>query len=228
MDREWLSRFGALILIIIVGWSVLSGFVLFSPSFIDSSLYEELKINKLIPPGLIIALISGLVTLVLGFSGRSPANEDKEAKSIFGVVGKYAPQIAAPIFALALIILISHGTTSLMDYIRPRIAWRLTVVSDFLANLLYSEPSSSENASKIYIYLLNLLNSDFWYLIFWISLFGVIWITMGLFININKFSLHAMYRERLIRAYLGASRTNDRLKTGNSLRIWTITTCRDV
>ena len=29
---------------------------------------------------------------------------------------------------------------------------------------------------------------------------------MGFFININKFSLHAMYRNRLIRAYLGASR----------------------
>ena len=30
---------------------------------------------------------------------------------------------------------------------------------------------------------------------------------MGFFINANKFSLHATYRNRLIRAYLAASRT---------------------
>jgi hypothetical protein len=36
-----------------------------------------------------------------------------------------------------------------------------------------------------------------------LALVGVV---MGIFININKFSLHAMYRNRLIRAYLGASR----------------------
>ena len=32
-------------------------------------------------------------------------------------------------------------------------------------------------------------------------------VVMGYFINVNKFSLHALYRNRLIRAFLGASRT---------------------
>jgi Patatin-like phospholipase len=40
-----------------------------------------------------------------------------------------------------------------------------------------------------------------------ISLFSVL---MSFFININKFSLHSMYRNRLIRAYLGASRGDRR------------------
>ena len=39
------------------------------------------------------------------------------------------------------------------------------------------------------------------------ALFSVL---MSFFININKFSLHAMYRNRLIRAYLGASRGKQR------------------
>jgi Patatin-like phospholipase len=39
------------------------------------------------------------------------------------------------------------------------------------------------------------------------SLFSVL---MSFFININKFSLHSMYRNRLIRAYLGASRGDRR------------------
>ena len=39
---------------------------------------------------------------------------------------------------------------------------------------------------------------------------------MGRWVNVNKFSLHATYRERLIRAYLGATRANDRIETVNS------------
>ena len=37
---------------------------------------------------------------------------------------------------------------------------------------------------------------------------AVICLFMSYFVNINKFSLHAMYRYRIIRAYLGASNLN--------------------
>jgi hypothetical protein len=39
---------------------------------------------------------------------------------------------------------------------------------------------------------------------------GLLSVLMSFFININKFSLHSMYRNRLIRAYLGASRGEQR------------------
>jgi hypothetical protein len=39
----------------------------------------------------------------------------------------------------------------------------------------------------------------------WLGIFILTGSVMGLFININKFSLHAIYRERIIRAFLGAS-----------------------
>jgi patatin-like phospholipase len=40
----------------------------------------------------------------------------------------------------------------------------------------------------------------------WLALgYGALCLTASWFINVNKFSLHAMYRQRLIRAYLGAS-----------------------
>ena len=53
------------------------------------------------------------------------------------------------------------------------------------------------------------------------QLFGVFFLTavtllfglvMGFFINVNKFSLHATYRSRLIRAFLGASRIRETRK----------------
>ena len=37
--------------------------------------------------------------------------------------------------------------------------------------------------------------------------FLLIGCAMGIFVNVNKFSLHSAYRDRLIRAYLGASRS---------------------
>src|SRR5260370_30326404 len=39
-----------------------------------------------------------------------------------------------------------------------------------------------------------------------IDALAVIGLLMSVFIDVNKYSLHAMYRNRLIRAYLGASR----------------------
>ena len=41
----------------------------------------------------------------------------------------------------------------------------------------------------------------------WSAGLAITSLVMSLFININKFSLHSMYRNRLIRAFLGASRT---------------------
>jgi hypothetical protein len=46
-----------------------------------------------------------------------------------------------------------------------------------------------------------------WKLLLFIALFIGAGLVMGFFINVNRFSLHAMYRNRLIRAFLGASRT---------------------
>jgi hypothetical protein len=49
--------------------------------------------------------------------------------------------------------------------------------------------------------------TDLFELLLYIALFIGAGLGMGFFINVNRFSLHAMYRNRLIRAFLGASRT---------------------
>ncbi len=47
--------------------------------------------------------------------------------------------------------------------------------------------------------------------IFWLTAFYIVLcVIASYFINVNKFSLHGMYRMRLIRAFLGASNTNRR------------------
>src|SRR5262249_41835139 len=59
----------------------------------------------------------------------------------------------------------------------------------------------------------SLLNAKLWpTLIVWFLIFAVFTWGFGFVININKFSLHALYRNRLMRAYLGASNP-DRMKS---------------
>src|SRR5262249_50283276 len=51
--------------------------------------------------------------------------------------------------------------------------------------------------------------TPFWFLAAFVIVALAIAVVMGLCVNINKFSLHAAYRDRLIRAYLGASRSSE-------------------
>ena len=229
MDREWVARFGAWVLIIIVAWSVISSVVLFNPLFFEIDW-------KAILASIGIGGISGLVTLILGFSRLSAEAEEKVPQSRTSFLLWFAPQIAAPIFALFLIILISYGTSKLLK--TAEISGSKYFILFWCVALAVIETNAALltrdiNISKIYkclilwaliptlfisLLLLNAAtaNAELVNLITWFIIFVGIGSSMGWFININKFSLHAIYRERLIRAYLGASRTTERLITANS------------
>jgi hypothetical protein len=174
-DREWIARFGAWILIIIVGWTVISSAVIFGPQLIDYVINKADWIGKTVFAA--IGGISGIVSLVLGFSSQTPANDKEDSGGVMASIIKLGPTLGAPIFLLFLLCLLSYLTTLLTNQVK----------------------------------ILPTFNQTAWFVILAVIGFG-----MGFFININKFSFHSTYRERLIRAYLGASRTKDRLKNANS------------
>lgn len=187
MDREWLSRLGGLLLIIAVMWCIAASIVLLGPTFLD-----WLK-------GTLIAAtggISGLITLVLGFSRNSEAKDDKAPKSKMNFLLWFAPQIAAPIFALFLMILISYATYLVIKTVGEYVPWLKLYEIIIGVNQFISYPG-------------------IWVTLIWIFVLAAIGGLMGWWVNVNKFSLHATYRERLIRAYLGASRAKERQETAN-------------
>ena len=57
-----------------------------------------------------------------------------------------------------------------------------------------------------------------WWLLIGAAIAFVVGLVSSIWININRFSLHAMYRNRLIRAFLGASRVQARAKYVHRLR----------
>ncbi|MFY9574554.1 MAG: hypothetical protein WAV20_24400, partial [Blastocatellia bacterium] len=189
-DREWWARSGAWILIYIVFWSVASALLIFGPMGV---LYLGSELKAVIAS---VGGLSGLITVLAGRSPKTPSQEEsdqangKKPKSgIKGLLMQYALALAAPVFAIFLTIVIALGAEILFHRKAPA-SWQ-----DYRMALLMT------TFKNLVIFMIGL---------------AAVGIVMGIFININKFSLHAMYRNRLIRAYLGASREkrNPNLFTG--------------
>jgi hypothetical protein len=122
---------------------------------------------------------AGILTLAAGRSGSTPANSQKSAMSLAQIIDKAIQVLAAPMFAASLVILLSLLTDFLLFGILPM---------TFAEHVNYLRESTPMRLAVLFVSLL------------------LVGAAASLCININKFSLHGMYRNRLIRAYLGASR----------------------
>jgi hypothetical protein len=189
-DREWWARAGAWILIYVVGWSATSALLIFGPMGL---LYLGTELRTIVAS---VGGLSGLITVLAGRSAKTPSQEESERKKrkapesgLKTLLLQYGLALAAPVFALFLTVAVALGAEILFHRSVPHTweAYRLAILVTTFKNLS--------------LFVLGLAAVGF---------------LMGIFININKFSLHAMYRNRLIRAYLGASREhrNPNLFTG--------------
>lgn len=178
-DREWLSRAGAWLLLFVVIWAGSSALVLLAPAWV---VHHRLLWQEAFGAA---GGLGGIITALGGFvSGKHKEEDSKKdgdaGKSATGNLLMVALQIAAFIFVVVFLTALSLLTN-----------WLLTTIGqvhqDWLEHRKVLENTGVGTA-----------------LIFAAAFLVFGWI-MARFININKFSLHAMYRERLIRAYLGAS-----------------------
>lgn len=193
-DREWLARAGAWILIAIVGWSFVSALVIFAPVAL---LYLGMKTKIFLTA---LGTASGVFTLTAGQSAATPASQQtgdqqKKSSGLKPLLMNAGLALAAPIFALFILIVLVLGTS-----------WFIKKIASMLHLVNWA---SFPDSWKYDPYrLLNIVSYTPVWLVVVIALlilgFGIL---MGLFVNINKFSLHSAYRDRLIRAYLGASRS---------------------
>jgi hypothetical protein len=123
--------------------------------------------------------IAGIVTALLGESSRTPAKGANADQSGIATAYNIILAVAGPIFAAVLIIALSVG------------------LDELLVGGSLIEALRIPTLSTGYIVL--------WLAIGFVIAAGIEWLASS-YVNINRFSLHALYRNRLIRAYLGASR----------------------
>jgi hypothetical protein len=192
-DREWLGRAAGWLLVTAIAWLVLM-FLVFVGSEIAPQLPKYLK-STLGPVG----GVSGILTLLLGKSAFSSGISG--VKGLIPLSINIILGIAAPIFAGALVILISAlldklllGTSLLQSNLMGSNAF--CVNPDDPPRLLIRPLCVDIYAQRKDELLLLLAGLVIIILIGWITSRSV---------NINRFSLHSLYRNRLIRAFLGAT-----------------------
>jgi len=185
-DREWWARAGGWVLLAAIGWAATSAMVLYGPKLLPNGnrtpgeLLEKLFV--------IIGSLSGISTILIGKSDKTPAKKEEttskdektpwwKAEWLQPMLAKWSLNLLTPIFVVFLIALISRG----IDLLAQLPSWK--VWGDKMA------------AGYPWTVLLILLSG-----------FVMVSVVMARYIDANKFSLNSIYRSRLIRAYLGASR----------------------
>lgn len=196
-DREWLARASAWLFIVMGGWAALSALVVFGPM-----LYVWLGAWLAGAGG-----ASGLTSLLGGKSARTPGNKKTEGRTDWlATLGLNLLVVAAFVFFCCIVITISTLTATI-------VAWLATYFSDGFASALGMNKATldafkGQYPFESYVNVLRVMHYPSW--LYLLALALALHILVGrLFarlVNLNKFSLHAGYRDRIIRAFLGASR----------------------
>jgi hypothetical protein len=185
-DREWWGRATGWLIAVAGVWTVVSALVIFGPYLLTVSIT---KFWTLITGG-----AAGALTVFAGRNSSIPANsrQTDEAGPVAKILSK-AASAAAVIFIAVLLILITRLVTRGMQYVGDarHLPWNLKGASGVLGcTLVY----------------LNVILYTPWHMALAAALIFILsGLGMAFVIDPNKFSLHAVYRDRLIRAYLGAS-----------------------
>jgi hypothetical protein len=191
-DREWWSRCGAWFLIAGSAWTVFALLVLLGPVLLSHTWLSR---------GLTaVGGVSGLVSVVGGWftklgGGDRTSSQTSGKDRLMALVVPLAGLVFAAVIAIGLSTLTSGLLGWLVqksgDPVLAPTRWREHgwAVGPFNhIGVLVSAPVALVVCVTLALTLLGLVAAGF--------------------INTNRFSLHAMYRNRLIRAYLGASNTD--------------------
>ena len=174
-DREWWARSSGWMLIASAGWAGASVIVVFGPVLLFSI------------PGFVLPIVggtTGLVALVLGVSAKTKATEDRPDNGGWqSLLLRAVPVLAAPVAIVCLATLLVLLTNWILQ-------WVPGLVSHTDGGASHLEILRDTNGGRLAV-LMGVLAS--------------LAVAASCVVSVNKFSLHSIYRNRLIRAYLGAS-----------------------
>jgi hypothetical protein len=222
-EREWWARWSGWALICAVVWIAVSAMVLFAPTLLASA---RAQLAALISAGGLGGLIAGL-----GSSGRTPPTEEKAANPDQGGgrLQSLLMGLAAPLFVVAVVLCLSTGAQHLLAAVQgdpwppPAASAAPEVNASGSLHVEIAAPASaapaenppeplradfkvkggtSNTSALTYVAPYGGCGAAELLAIAALVLFGVL---AGYPVNINRFSMQAGYRNRLIRAYLGAS-----------------------
>jgi hypothetical protein len=202
-DREWWARAGAWLFMAVAGWLTVAGVVLYGPGLVLWG-GRWLSVTAASLGG-----VTGVVALWLGRSAATPANRAaRTEQGTSQLIKRYLMALAAPV-AIAMLII----ALSLAAGIALFVTWTQTA-SPGTMRALFPEIAGeggnfwSAGAASAYFRMLY-VPAPLWVL-GWMAMLGLFGMLASRVIDLNRFSMHGMYRDRIVRAYLGASRARAR------------------
>lgn len=181
-DREWWARSGALMLLAAFVWMAGAAIALIVPVALALS------------PSIVASAggVSGAVSWLLARSAKLRSREERETRSV--AVLRAVVHLAAAMAVALILAALSLATTWLL--------WKLVKPGPV------GVPSIARlTATQLALRHLAVLHQTGWMTV---SVFAAVSLLVAvmtsLLLEVNVYSLHGMYRNRLIRAYLGASR----------------------
>jgi len=206
MDREFWARAGAWDLIVISAWIAISALSLYGPMLI-------VQIGPIAKAALLgTGAAAGGIAAKIGRSALSGAlagaKEEKQKQSVPSrLLSSFALPVALLVFAVILMAFLAYLATWLI--------WAIGVTlghSAFLVEILEAVSAQVDLTSLLQAcepqQILD--SAPIWCVAAAAILLWLVQDGMGRVIHVNKFSLHAAYGNRIIRAYLGASRGRER------------------
>jgi hypothetical protein len=179
--REWTARYSAWLLIVGVGWLILTSAVMLGSRLLETIGELQLATGVGLGSGILTALLGGSSKTAGQGQGAGSRHGKGSAPGLFGLLANFTLPITATLTLFMLLVLLSRFDLLLIDFLTTKV--RHNIMSLFWEDILTA--------------LLPLVVLG--------CLAGVGYLVATL-VDTNQFSLHAMYRARLVRAYLGASR----------------------
>ncbi len=187
-SREWLARCGAYLFTVVAFWAALFAIAIFAPLGI-AKLWLHTKAGWFSAAG---AWIASTIAAVLAGKSNRTGNVTEPAKnqsSTLDRIARYGPFVAVPGFMIAV------ATAVQFVLFLPSLSTGAPLQefsTDYWARMAFVEPSSWVIPLALFVAAL------------------IIGTILSLRVNINEFSLHYFYKNRLVRCYLGASNTRFR------------------
>jgi hypothetical protein len=201
--REWLSRLGAQVSIAIAAWLGLFVLAVFGPYWLATVTLRWAPAGAALVGGWILSGIGGYL------SGKSEKTKGEPAGG--GTDGKIRfldllAHVAPVLFLAGFLLFVSLGTHLLLRALAGQVATHADCVVPITGQipkwLLWLEPVEREYWCFLFYANDALLSKGSAML----AACGVLIAILPLRFNINEFSMHHFYKNRLVRCYLGASR----------------------
>ena len=188
-DREWFGRSTGWFGVVAFGWFIATFLVLVAGEFVLWLVgeYDSAKYSSAV-----LAAASGLFSTLLGKSAKTSPEADAKSASWT----KWALPLGAVVFLIFLVI----GVSVVMDHLifeRGLVYSALMTLDQTLA--AFNARLAAEGRETL----------DRWEDLQWLIIGIAVVLVVAFFawrgVNINRFSAHSVYRNRLIRGFLGAS-----------------------